>query len=210
MRIALRALIVLAPALFCLPAPAQTTSSVVVNGRDIPAITINGKTYVTPEDVARALGGSLSYAGSTIILTSPATVHSASDAAGGKIAGVLTYYFNDNYGSKPDVGAEVYLLDGDIDLKPNQMHSPMNDHTYLIWNASGPVQYHVAASTSADGSGKFELSNVPAGKYTLLVQSKHAVGAVSRDIPGKMFIKPIAIKDGDVIDASHDFGPSAF
>jgi hypothetical protein len=29
----------------------------------------------------------------------------------GKINGVITYYFNQNYGDKPDVGAEVYIVD---------------------------------------------------------------------------------------------------
>jgi len=29
----------------------------------------------------------------------------------GKIAGVVTYYFNDNYGDKPDVGSKVLIID---------------------------------------------------------------------------------------------------
>ena len=29
----------------------------------------------------------------------------------GRIFGVVTYFFNDNYGDKPDVGAEVYIVD---------------------------------------------------------------------------------------------------
>ncbi len=29
----------------------------------------------------------------------------------GKLTGVITYFFNDNYGDKPDVGAIVYILD---------------------------------------------------------------------------------------------------
>jgi hypothetical protein len=29
----------------------------------------------------------------------------------GSISGVVTYFFNDNYGDKPDVGSEVYIVD---------------------------------------------------------------------------------------------------
>jgi hypothetical protein len=28
----------------------------------------------------------------------------------GKLSGVVTYYFNDNYGDKPDVGASIYIM----------------------------------------------------------------------------------------------------
>jgi hypothetical protein len=31
----------------------------------------------------------------------------------GKLSGVITYYFNDNYGDKPDVGAEIYIIERD-------------------------------------------------------------------------------------------------
>lgn len=35
----------------------------------------------------------------------------SSEIKGGKISGVATYFFNDNYGDKPDVGAVIYFLD---------------------------------------------------------------------------------------------------
>ncbi len=34
-----------------------------------------------------------------------------------KVKGVVTYFFNENFGQKPDVGAEIYFLEkGDLDL----------------------------------------------------------------------------------------------
>lgn len=31
----------------------------------------------------------------------------------GKLSGVVTYYFNENYGDKPDVGAKIYIINRD-------------------------------------------------------------------------------------------------
>jgi hypothetical protein len=48
-----------------------------------------------------------------------------------KVTGVVTYFYNQNFGQKPDVGAEVYFLDADrhdiFDFKSNwtySKHSP--------------------------------------------------------------------------------------
>ena len=43
-----------------------------------------------------------------------------------EISGTVTYYFNDNYGDKPDVGAKVFLVDSisfnniEGNYKPNE------------------------------------------------------------------------------------------
>ena len=52
----------------------------------------------------------------------------------GKIAGVITYYFNDNYGDKPDVGAKVLIINS---LKVPDFHfatvdSFLNANTYKL------------------------------------------------------------------------------
>lgn len=52
--------------------------------------------------------------------------------AEGKIAGVVTYYFNENYGDKPDVGAKVLVIDAlkVPDFKYSTVDSFMYANTY--------------------------------------------------------------------------------
>lgn len=37
----------------------------------------------------------------------------------GKVSGVITYYFNENFGNKPDVGSKIYFLSAN-DVDTNQ------------------------------------------------------------------------------------------
>lgn len=41
------------------------------------------------------------------------TLLSSCNKPDGKLSGVVTYYFNENYGDKPDVGAKIYIVNTD-------------------------------------------------------------------------------------------------
>ena len=62
----------------------------------------------------------------------------------GAVHGVVTYFFNDNYGAKPDVGAKVWLLKGTQDL-------PSNDTP--IWGEHGRLNIGVATGRVAPIGG---------------------------------------------------------
>jgi hypothetical protein len=65
------------------------------------------------------LDGSLTKRATTIDLTVPVgnCSHNAgsSDAVNGAgmVKGTFTYYFNENYGNRPDVGAKVWIIKGE-------------------------------------------------------------------------------------------------
>ena len=52
-----------------------------------------------------------------------------------KIEGVVTYYFNDNIGIKPDVGAEVHIIRSNNDSNLYEQYTKIEDFAILstIW-----------------------------------------------------------------------------
>ncbi len=184
------------------------TKSVVVNGQSIPSQVIerNGKHYIAVEDLSESLGGTLTFAGQSIVLdlsavrpkqTPPAT------ALLGRVRGTLTYYFNSNYGNRPDVGAEAWLLHGYPKLPDDAIFS-CTDISCNVGNS----EFLIVKHTVADGSGNFEFSNLNPGVYTIISQSKHSNGRSQRDVTGKVVEREIYVGSGDTVDAAWDFGKS--
>ena len=128
-----------------------------------------------------------------------------------KIRGTLTFFFNANFGSKPDVGSSVLLLPANTVINESDVFIPLPGSALI-----GDKSYTPLAQSMADGSGNFEISNVPAGDYTLVLKSSHAKGGYGanrvthRDTDGRVVTLGIHVSAGQTIDASHDFGMSSF
>ena len=168
--------------------------------------------YIDLEDLARALNASLVIRNDNIALsTSPAT--SDGEARNdGSIRGTITYYFNDNYGNRPDVGAEVWVTKERVVMDDYDSFSVGADELTMRNWPDGNVSQHVRVfkHTTVDGSGNFDIDQLPEGKYTIIVRSNHVKGKSQRDISGKVVTKSITIENGASVDASQDFGMSAF
>jgi len=129
----------------------------------------------------------------------------------GKVKGVLSYFFNSNFGSKPDTGSKVYILEGSVEIP--EAAFVMGVGSKLVVGKEGQeakdfASYKVIATATADGAGNFQMSEVPAGVYTLVFISKHATGKAQRDVAGKVRTRSEVLKAGETADASLDFGMS--
>jgi hypothetical protein len=123
----------------------------------------------------------------------------------------LTYYFNSNYGSKPDTGASVWLVEGGFSAAENE-HVIRTKDNRLIAVVGGDLHRSatIVKHSVADGDGNFDFSDVPIGQYTLIVQSSHSNGMARRDLIGKVKLREVRVNAGETADASLDFGTAAF
>jgi hypothetical protein len=192
------------------------TKHLAVNGRPIEGtiLAIDGKYYVSIDDLAQSLAGSIGYSDEKITLTIPTSpsiggtpLTSQQHDAGG-IKGTLT--FNSNVGSRPDTGTEIWLVEGDVSVPADQLFSGYGDHVQI-----GKANYNIVKHTIADGNGTFVITDVPVGQYTLIMQSKHTNGAIAlrpsemitqRDAAGRVVSRALQVKAGETLDESLDFG----
>lgn len=130
----------------------------------------------------------------------------------GRVKGVLTYYFNTNYGDRPDVGALVALIQGYVQI-------PQDEFVIMLQFFNqvniGSQEYKNVKYTAADGNGNFEIDDIDAGEYTLVIRSQHVHGSsggrvLKRDAGGRVESRSIRVQAGQTVDTSHDFGISAF
>src|SRR5581483_7481853 len=108
------------------------------------------------------------------------------------IQGTLTYYFNGNFGSKPDTGARILILQGEQpDLTTDN-------------SAFSRAEGSAFKTTMADGQGSLHVPSLPAGTYCVLIRSSHAN---SQDhLLGKLLQKTVVLREGETVDVSNDFG----
>jgi hypothetical protein len=135
---------------------------------------------------------------------------STGNKANGGIKGTLTYFFNENFGLKPDTGAEVFVAQDWFEI-PEQYIVGLYPEKITLGTLEGsnytPVaSYPVVKTTRADGTGNYEFNDVPAGKYTLVFKSSHAKSISNRDLKGKIRHIQITIDPGEIVDESLDFG----
>jgi len=103
----------------------------------------------------------------------------------GKVFGVITYYFNDNFGDKPDTGAEIYFADS--------INVPVEHRENSFWyQLQLPTDI---VKTMADGSGNYSL-NLKPGTYYVLIKSKHRTSLSMEEILGKNKFTKINIQEG--------------
>lgn len=140
-----------------------------------------------------------------VILATPAASAQTPPEEGGSIGGVVTYYFNDNFGQKPDTGAKVALIAPPDGFSIPDTQTPFVIGKELRLMGGGPV-LPLMAQTAVDGTGRFEIRGIAPGKYVVVIMSAHAKGKAKRDVMGKVFWKSIEIVPGQQTDASTDFG----
>lgn len=125
----------------------------------------------------------------------------------GQIRGTITFYFNDNFRTQPDVGSKVYLLQGDwsncVISSDEQLYNSI-----VIYE-----KYY--RKTSVDGNGNFLFEDVPVGKYCVFIISSHTRGSSKppyekMEILGKTLQETVDVTAGGSVDVSHDFGVTYF
>jgi len=201
----------------------QSAAPLTVNGHEIKGkvLEIDGKHFVAVEDLAQSLGGSLSYAGG-IALTLPSPV-SASPAptqqtGTGRIKGTLTYFLNVDFGNRPETGSEVWLLEGHVEIPADQFFEGMAKPGVLISYVGktraridkipAHTEFKVFKHTEADGSGNFELVDIPVGEYTLIIQSRHthiSYTKSKRESSGCMNMRSVEITANETVDVPVNF-----
>jgi hypothetical protein len=147
----------------------------------------------------------------------------------GKVKGVVTYYFNDNFGDKGDVGAQVFLVAGTIELPREECEIQLGNDQISIPNCfslkevkenrdaskkhlplPNPIRQlliPVVDHTTVDVNGSFQLDDIAPGLYTLVVRSSHSKGNYfkKRDELGRVVCLPTIVKTEHAVDASYKF-----
>lgn len=150
--------------------------------------------------------------GQISVLQNSAVVAAASAAAAprmGEVAGSVSYYFNENFGNRPDVGAHIYLFKIDATAKPRSDWKEMQEYARLkMQSAIGSSQasdayrrmgndtnfvrrilaFEASSNTEkldADGSGAFR-TRLPVGHYGAIVVSAHREALVVAEAIGQL------------------------
>jgi hypothetical protein len=188
-----------------------TTKRLTVNGHAVSSavVRVDGRFYVSLEDLTSALNGAVTLKGDEIIASfaTDQALAPSPQLGNGTIRGTLTYFFNPNRGNLPDAGAEIALVSGRLDTVPSTASVIMlgRELTVIAGKKLEPVK-----ATTADGSGNYSLQDVPPGEYTLLLKSNHSRGATQRDYSGKIRTEILRVEAGKTLDISEDFGVTAF
>ncbi|MEH7345546.1 hypothetical protein V7122_16955 [Bacillus sp. JJ1532] len=86
----------------------------------------------------------------------------------GNLKGTVTWQYNKFIGTKPDVGANVFLIPTNFD--PSKYSKSQLDLFSTIGSIpEGSNMHHV----KANGYGNYELNNIPVGEYVLLISSNN-------------------------------------
>lgn len=193
-----------------------------VNGKVIPGnlLTVKGRLYVAVQDLAEGLNYAVRNTRDRIELIDvdvqmpiPGSGANTGQAAKkevekpGSVGGVITYYFNSNYGNKPDVGAQVWLIAGSVDMPEDcKAASGIPSMLFFLRGADGAQSktYDAAKYAVADGGGRYEIPGVPPGNYTLVANSRHTNS--EKQLLGKVYSSRITVRPGERVDVSWDFG----
>ncbi|KAF1085681.1 hypothetical protein SPSYN_01825 [Sporotomaculum syntrophicum] len=82
------------------------------------------------------------------------------------INGLITWQYNDLIGTKPDVGATVFLMPDKIDKKLSDDEAD----SYFL-GIESPKGYYYAKT---DGNGNYDIQDVAPGKYNVIIVSNSA------------------------------------
>lgn len=137
----------------------------------------------------------------------------------GKIKGVITYFFNNYQGDKPDLGAEVYVVDSakcpkynsDISfqfelasIKGNSSDEFKALDTKNALNNKEIMSCEDANKTTVDATGNYAI-DLPPSTYYVLIKSKGRTGLSVTEIMGKVYIIKVRLKPDQIKDISYNF-----
>ncbi len=97
----------------------------------------------------------------------------------GSVSGNITYYYNDFWGSRADVGADVFLIPTDGTAKNMPTLS-----SYIYWDGSlinKQGNNYKVYGVEVDGTGAYTLQNIPTGKYLIYVISNETTSGSAFD-----------------------------
>lgn len=209
------------------------TIKIFVGGRQIETSVLetNGTIYVPLDTIAKALGVEMAIQtnqAQTAQADAPArqaqtppqpqpqpqvsvTISPPKPLPATTIRGKLTYRNNMYQPNEPDPGAQVWLLtEPDAEAVAKQAGGTISEpipQRQVGWDAKLTEAF---ARAVADGDGNFSFADVPPGRYTLIMQSKRANGLAARDRKGKMRFQKVQVNEGHTVDASFNFGPTAY
>ena len=109
------------------------------------------------------------------------------------------------YGGGPDAGSDVWVFAGKIELPIDCTIFPSTFELTIGDCATRNRSIAFLKHTTANGSGSFEVRDLPVGDYTLVLRSAHVGGTGKRDVGNKFAISWFSIKGGDTVDASTKF-----
>lgn len=143
----------------------------------------------------------------------------------GSIKGNVTWQYNDFIGTKPDVGAKVFLIPTSFNDK-DYTFSDIKSYAILGDIPEGSNLQFV----TVDGYGNYEINDIPIGEYFVVISSKNTMRSESERVWHKptlsmilgyegfqefervnldlykSLIKKIEIKKNDTLNLNHDFG----
>ena len=153
----------------------------------------------------------------------------------GELVGMVTYFFNDNYGYKPDVGSQIYIFTKDsvpdfqasllkkyLDLKlaANISDAEESNRIYAkygatadAWKPFGQSLAHMIISVTS-GKDVIQLSadgsgafhtKLKPGHYCVLTQSGHRKSLSVIEISGQLAYDEIDVKSGDQTNVDTKF-----
>jgi hypothetical protein len=203
---------------------------ITVGGKHIEASVIetNGTIYVPLDAIARVLGVEVTIQTNVAQQVRPAPAQPPLPATEPKVSitltppkpqtpttikGRLTYHKNMYQRNEPDPGAQVWLLTEEkvyalAAAAGGTVMEPIPERA-TGWETKFDSPYTFPKAV-ADGHGDFMFQNIPAGTYTLIMFSKRANGLAARDRTAKMRFKRITVGEGETVDASFNFGMTAY
>lgn len=155
----------------------------------------------------------------TVMIISALSLPSILFAQKAKIRGVITYFFNEHQGNKPDLGAEVFAVDtakcpkynSDIafqydlaTLKTDKGDDFKAIDTKNALNNKEIIDSPDANKATVDGAGNYSL-DLPAGTYYVLIRSKGRNAVTMTELMGKVYVIKVRLKPDQVKDLSYNF-----
>lgn len=125
------------------------------------------------------------------------------DAKGyGTVKGVITWQYNSYIGTKPDVGAKIFLIPTNFNPKDYKKE----DLELYAMVGSTPKNSNLFFG-KADGYGNYEIANVTAGKYILIVSSRKTTRDPNEEVYIEKELKKLL---GDAYQRFYDFNIGNF
>jgi hypothetical protein len=203
------------------PAVQLPLIKLVINGKEIPGVLLNveGRKYVLVDDLVKGLGYAIRVSENKIELFD---VEAGTNQGNkevqpktGILRGVMTYtVLWLIQGSSPttaaDIGAKVWLVNGKVTI-PEEVGFHVDGKTLTLEFPDGTKTLQAVGYAVADGTGAYEIKDIPPGEYTIVARSMNAgpprlQGQRSkRDIGGMVRTQEITINADVVSDGSLRF-----